>query len=299
MKHLHRRELGALGALLTILAITAAWWALALWPLPGDAATWVVRTRAVCFGAVVNGLPTTAGWMVLIGQPVYMLAALWLISGQSVSSALKSLWLFPAGRGLLTAMALLAVMSVSGAAVRVARATTVGRLERTLTAGAPLAAGHVPRLNQTPPLLALFDQRGERVTLARFRGRPVLVVFAFAHCATVCPLIVHDALAAQAAAAERSPIVLIVTLDPWRDTPARLPAIAAQWKLGPDAYVASAAVSDVERTLDAWSVGRARDPRTGDVVHTAQVYVIDGAGRIAFSMPGADVETLARLVERL
>src|SRR3990172_6306176 len=56
-----RREQTALGALGFILAVTAAWWALALWPLPDAAPAWLVRTRAVCFGALRDTLPSAAG----------------------------------------------------------------------------------------------------------------------------------------------------------------------------------------------------------------------------------------------
>ena len=74
--------------------------------------------------------------------------------------------------------------------------------------------------------LALTDQCGREVTLESFRGRPVLVTFAYAHCETVCPLVVADVLAARAPLARDPPAVLIVTLDPWRDTPSRLASIA-------------------------------------------------------------------------
>jgi protein SCO1/2 len=296
MTRLAAREAGALGALVGILAITALWWALALWPLSPDVAPWLVRTRAVCFGAVINGLPTTAGWMVLIGQPVYMLAALWLISGQTLGAGLKALLRFPAGRAAVGATAFLIVAGVSSAAVRVARAAPVE------PASEPAAASGepIPRVDREAPPLALRDQHAEALTLARFRGRPILLTFAFAHCSTVCPLIVRDVLAAQRMAAGRRPVVVVVTLDPWRDQTTRLPAIATQWELGPDAYVLSGAVADVERTLDAWNVGRGRDPRTGNIDHGSLVYVLDGRGRIAFTVSGAgDAATFAGLLERL
>lgn len=299
MRGLAGREAGALAALGVILAITAAWWALALWPLPGDVAPWLARTRAVCFGAVANGLPTTAGWMVLIGQPVYMLAALWLISGTTLSAGLKNLAMFPAGRGLLAATMILLIGGISSAAVRVARAAPVESLDAVPDA-APALAVQLPRLNRAAPALALLDQRGEGLTLERLRGRPVFITFAFAHCSTVCPLVVHDVLEAQRGAGEPQPAVVVITLDPWRDPPARLPAIADQWQLGRDAYVLSGAVPDVERTLDDWSVGRSRDPRTGDVTHAALVYVLDRSGRIAFALNGAGgASTLAGLLARL
>jgi len=297
MRPIPSRELAALGALAGILAITAVWWALALWPLSGDAAPWLVRTRTVCFGAVANGLPTTAGWMALIGQPVYMLATLWLIWGQSLHAGVRTLAGFPAGRGVLRSSATVIIVGLAAAGGRVAQAAAME------PAGAPLAgivAAEVPRLDQAAPPLALIDQHGQQVTLEQFGGRVVFVTFAFAHCETVCPLVVHDVLGAQADLPGLNAAVIVVTLDPWRDTPSRLPAIAAQWDLGAHAHVLSGAVTDVDRTLDAWNVGRARDLRTGDVTHAALVYVIDRGGRIAFAVTGASgAATFADLARRL
>lgn len=291
---LSRREIGALGALALIGSITAGWWALALWPLPGDVPDWLVRTRAVCFGSLRNGLPTTAGWMALIGQPVYMLATLWLISGRTVASGLGYLTRVPVGRLVLIAGAVLGLTGLAAAGVRVANASTPS------APAVSLSAGDVARRDEPAPPLTLLDQHGAEVTVARFRGRPIFVTFAFAHCETICPLTVHDLLDAQATVAELDPVVLVVTLDPWRDAPTRLTAIADQWHLGRDAYLLSGEVAHVERTLDAWQVGRARDPRTGDVTHAPVVYLLDRAGRVAFVVAGgADATTLAALARRL
>jgi protein SCO1/2 len=296
-ERLKSRELTALGALTLIFAITGVWWALALWPLPGDAPGWLVRTRAVCFGSVSNGLPTTAGWMALIGQPLYMLATLWLIWGEVLAGGLRALAASRSGRGVLQGSAFVLVAALVAAGVRVARAATG------TSAGAELpvvAASDVPRLGRAAPPLALVDQGGRQVTLAQFRGRLVFVTFAFGHCETVCPLIVHDVVRAQAGLPDLEPVVLVVTLDPWRDTPSRLPAIARQWGLGAHAFALGGPVVDVERTLDAWSVGRERNLRTGELTHATLLYVIDRDGRIAFSLAGgADAATIAELARRL
>jgi protein SCO1/2 len=108
----------------------------------------------------------------------------------------------------------------------------------------------------------------------------------YAHCATVCPAIVRDVIEAQRRLTDRPPAVLIVTLDPWRDTPARLPAIAAAWGLTDGARVLSGEPDRVERALNAWRIPRVRNERTGDLSHPSLVYVIDSRGRIAYALTG-------------
>ena len=82
----------------------------------------------------------------------------------------------------------------------------------------------------------------------------LLLTFAFAHCETVCPLLVTDVVTARRRLAGDSATALIVTLDPYRDVPARLPSIARRWGLGPEERVLSGPVAEVERVLEDWGV---------------------------------------------
>src|SRR5690606_32231812 len=147
----------------------------------------------------------------------------------------------------------------------------------------------------------LQSHDGVQRSLEEFGGRVALVTFAYAHCTTVCPIVVSHALAAQqqlTATGER-PVVLILTLDPWRDTPSRLPEMARSWGLPEtDALVLGGSVDDVERALDAWEVPRSRDASTGEVAHPALTYVVDREGRIAFATNGGPA-AIVSLVERL
>jgi protein SCO1/2 len=139
------------------------------------------------------------------------------------------------------------------------------------------------------------------VNLADFRGTPVLVTFAYAHCRTVCPLTVKHALRAreELLGSRAEPVVLIVTLDPWRDPPSRLPAMASNWGL-PDrgAWVLSGSVQAVEAVLDSWNVPRSRNTTTGEVTHPFLLYIVDREGRLAYASTGG-VDALVSLIRRL
>jgi cytochrome oxidase Cu insertion factor (SCO1/SenC/PrrC family) len=149
-----------------------------------------------------------------------------------------------------------------------------------------------------PPPLRLVDQAGDTVTLERFKGRPLLLAFAFGHCQTACPVVVRHMLGAQQMAASR-PALVLVTLDPWRDTPERLPHIAEGWGLSQDARLLGGSVEAVEAVLEAWQVARGRDPHTGEIAHSTTVYAIGRDGRIAYQAAGLGGEALAELVGRL
>jgi protein SCO1/2 len=285
------RQAAALGALGAILVVTAAWWALALWPLDPGATAWLSRARAVCFGTGSSGLPNAGGWLLLLGEPPVMFATLALIGGDALRGGLTRLARSRTGvRWLATGIGLVLAGSIA-AGVR------ISRLVATAGAGEPPEAW-LERHDRPAPPVALVDQRGSRVTLAQLRGQPVLVGFAYAHCETVCPLLVREVVEARRAA-RSNPTLLLVTLDPWRDPPGRLPAIARHWGLSyPRERVLSGTVAEVEASLEQWQIPRGRDSLTGEISHVPGVYLVNRAGNLVYRAAGP-VELIARLAAGL
>ncbi len=267
-------------ALLLILVITAAWWALALWPVGTVEPAWLLRTRAACFGSAPGGLPDAGGWILLIGEPIGMLGVLLAVWGGALRDDLRRMRADRRWRPVMVAVVVMVLVGVTAAGQRVASATGIG------TAPPATPPGTSARVDIDASVFVLTDQQGRRTSLADFPGQPVLLTFAFGHCTTVCPTIVHDLRIARAAANRPEVPILIVSLDPWRDTPARLPSIASRWELGSQDRVLSGSVEEVERTLDALGVGRRRDSTNGDVDHAGTVMALDERGRIVWRLDG-------------
>src|SRR5687767_10178058 len=78
---------------------------------------------------------------------------------------------------------------------------------------------------------ALTDHDGRPVSLGSYRGAPVLLFFGYTHCPDVCPLTLDKLTRALRTAGSRAEDVriLLVTLDPARDTPAALKAYASRF----------------------------------------------------------------------
>lgn len=287
----------ALVALAAILAVTVGWWALALWPVPGNPA-WLDRARIACFNTGPDGLPDASGWMLLIGQPLGMFGFLVLVWPREVAAGLSRAARGPLGKTTLALVVLIVLGGLTGAAMRVG-SSIAARAPRTDLPVVMTAEEH-PRLDRPAPALDLVDQRGQRVTLASLEGRPALLTFAFANCHDICPVVVEQARAARDAAWTREGAALvIVTLDPWRDTPARLTTLADRWSLdGARDYILSGTVDEVEAVLDGWNVARTRDTATGQIAHPPLTYVLDDTGAIAFvTLSGGEV--LRQLAERV
>ena len=293
---LDRGELLALMALGIVLLVTVAWWALALWPTPTATPEWLSRARAVCFNAGPDGMPDASGWILLIGQPMGMLGFLVVVWPEQLGRGLSWLARRRGGQVTLAATALMLLGGLLGTGVRVARAAAA-QAPAQLPAG--MAASQHPRLDREAPALGLVDHRGDRVELSDLVGRPALVTFAFGHCGDICPLVVENARRARDEAwGPDGASLVVVTLDPWRDTPGRLPDLAERWQLGPGDHMLGGEVDEVEAVLDAWNVARQRDLQTGDLAHPPLLYLLDESGTIAFATLSGR-ETIVGLAGRL
>ncbi|MCY3808198.1 MAG: SCO family protein [Gemmatimonadetes bacterium] len=296
---------GAMIGVLALLAITVAWWAFALWPVDGVPPEWLERARAVCFNTGASGLPDASGWLLLIGQPIGMLAVLMVIAGDAVRAGVRRA--FASAAGLLGVAGVVGVL-LAGLVLSAVRVVGAPRDAEWLEAASARVPASYPRLDRPLPEVAgLVDQRGEAFDWGRLAGRPALLTFGFGHCATVCPLTVMNAKQVQdrLRAEGRQMELVVITLDPWRDTPARLPALARQFHLDAGAegdgdhigsYLLSGPVEAVNAGLDALQVARERVSDTGEIIHPSLVYLMDGEGTIVYAASGhADlIEELAR-----
>ena len=270
----------ALIALGAIGVITAAWWALALWPAGGAEPMWLARTRAACFGSTGGGLPDAGGWVLLIGEPLGMAAMVWLMYGRALRDDVRWIGGRPVGRVVAGTFVVAIVLVVGGTGVRAVRAWA--------SPPPPASAIGLPAaISLVAPAIALVDQHGRTLSLASL-SRPVVVTFAYGHCTTVCPLAVATLRAARRARRTDRQIV-VVTVDPWRDTPDRLPSIARSWSLSDDDMVLSGSIADVSRLLDALGVGRRRNETTGEVEHASTAMLVLPGGRAAWRIDGPPV----------
>jgi cytochrome oxidase Cu insertion factor (SCO1/SenC/PrrC family) len=291
---IRRQDVWPLGALAFILVVSGAWWGFALWSVP-SAPAWFERARSVCFNITESGLPDTNGWLLLIGQPPTMLAALLVGWGRDVRESVRHLVSSTMGRAALVTCAGTVTLGLTLAGLRVAEA----RLPDTEWGAPAPPPGDVPRLDRPWPATAgLVDQAGTPFTLGSLAGRPALVTFAFGHCATLCPVVVHAARAARDASAPDASLV-VLTLDPWRDTPGLLASVLEHFQLDSARdFVVGGPIEAVDAALDAWDVARTRDTRTGDIVHPGIVYLVEPDGTLAYGVTGG-AEQLSALAARV
>ncbi len=151
--------------------------------------------------------------------------------------------------------------------------------------------------------LALVDQRGARFTLGSLAGKPTLLTFFYSTCTTMCPLILSDVkrIVAALPVEERDSLhVVLLTIDPARDTAARLRAVAAERALPPSWSLVTGDASSI-RTVAA-TVGMTYRPLPdGTFAHAALYTVLGPSGRVVHQLEGTgrSVEETAAVLSRL
>lgn len=275
---------------------TLFWWAFAFAPLPSAPPAWLTAARHACFGSAGEGLPAPHGWMLLVLGPASFLLGIAVLWGRELPASLARGMRGRAGTWVAVVLAVAATVEGVWVLRKVEAARAVADWAQPIRDDGPLPAEY-PRQAAPAPDFSLVDQRGVTLSISELKGRPVVLTFVFGHCQTLCPVVVDTLKLVSRASA---PVVLLVTLDPWRDTPSALPGIADRWELPVGFHVLSSRrVADVLRVADRYGVTFRRDERTGDIVHPGLVFVIDADGRLAYTFSNPPVAWVREGLRRL
>ncbi|MBI2926934.1 MAG: SCO family protein [Verrucomicrobia bacterium] len=144
------------------------------------------------------------------------------------------------------------------------------------------------RTHLAMPAFSLFNQEGEPVTRAQFKGRVLLVTAVYSSCGTACPMILSEVrhVLDQLTPAERAELaVLAISLNPEQDTGPLRALTLTQYDLEKSqVHFLNGGAAEVNTLLDQLQIARARNPRTGAIEHASVFYLIDRRGQIAYRL---------------
>lgn len=126
------------------------------------------------------------------------------------------------------------------------------------------------------------DQSSKTFHLSARRGTAQLIGMFYGSCQSVCPLLIEGSVAITRALEPelRSRLrVLLVSLDPARDTPAVLAHVAREHRLDLSHWTLARANSKVVRQLAAVLNIRYRQLESGEFNHTSALILLDRGGR--------------------
>ncbi len=173
------------------------------------------------------------------------------------------------------------------------RLLTIVLLIASACTGTGTSAADAPRNERAPSAYSVYDlggsswrdQSGARRTLASLGGTPRVLAMIYTHCTSTCPLAVAEMKRIEAATDARVGLVL-VSLDPVRDSVASLAAYAALHELDAARWTLLSGASDDVRDL-AYTLGiRYRLVSPGELAHSNTLTLLDAAGRVVHQQQG-------------
>lgn len=158
-------------------------------------------------------------------------------------------------------------------------------LANTVAAGVPAtpASAPLPRDSVYQLPLSLADQAGHHADWRARRGKPQLVTMFYASCPYMCPMIIDSAktIDKNLTPAQRQRLgVLMISIDPEHDTPAKLQALAEKRGIDTTRWtLAAPAPGDVRAVAGVLGV-RYRQLADGSFNHTSALLLLDADGQI-------------------
>jgi protein SCO1/2 len=149
----------------------------------------------------------------------------------------------------------------------------------------------------------LTSQAGQPHGFDVYRGHPVLVTMFYGSCQATCPLIIDTLRATERAipAGQRAGLrVLMISIDPQRDTPAALHAIAEERHIDSARWTLAHADAATVRTIAALLNVQYRQLPSGEFNHSTVITLLSPAGEIeatTSALGHADPALIAQLRE--
>ncbi|MFC0170478.1 SCO family protein [Pseudoduganella danionis] len=129
--------------------------------------------------------------------------------------------------------------------------------------------------------ISLTDANNQRFSLRDMAGTPVLVTMFYGDCNAACPIIIEtlkrtvEALGANASKLR----VLMVSLDPFNDSPAGLAQLVKNKQLDPQRFRLAVAKDESQTRMLAGALQiKFRQLGDGVINHTTRVALLDGSG---------------------
>lgn len=130
---------------------------------------------------------------------------------------------------------------------------------------------------------ALTNQVGKPIHLDVYRGHPVLITMFYASCPAACPLLIDTMRAVERSLDPKTVStlrVLMVSVDPERDTPAALAALAKARRIDLSRWTLATADEATVRKIAALLAIQYRKLPSGEFNHSSVVTVLSREGEI-------------------
>lgn len=197
----------------------------------------------------------------------------------------------------LVALALAAMFGIGSSSAHAAGARPASASQPSAAASATLPGNSLYQLD-----ISLTDAANQRFALRDMAGTPVLVTMFYGDCNAACPIIIEtlkhtvEALGPNAAKLR----VLMVSLDPFNDSPAGLAQLIKNKQLDPQRFRLAVAKDESQTRMLAGALQiKFRQLGDGVINHTTRIALLDGSGLTKAISTRLDTTSDAEFVKQI
>lgn len=133
------------------------------------------------------------------------------------------------------------------------------------------------------------NQHNKQVSLADFKGKPVLLTMGYASCQYACPRLAADLMAIERELTDdqkKKINIVFVSIDPERDTPEKLAAFFKQYNVDQTRWSGLRGSDDAVLELSVAIGTRYRKLENNDFAHSNQITLLSPTGEIDYQQEG-------------
>ena len=230
-------------------------------------------------------MPDSYGWIKLICTPLALLISLYIVWPQEFSKLKNKI--IKTNSGKILGILLLFLITIQATFVS-KKIIYAKKIESTfspknfLTKNIPLPKTY-PRTKKIAPQFLLTDFNGKKFGTKNFKGKVIYLTFAFTKCSSICPLLINTVRTALRHSSDQKRELVIISLDPWRETINNVGDITRNLILGKKEHYLVGSIEEIKKVLDDYEVPRARELKDGEIIHPGLVYILDTKGKIAYT----------------
>lgn len=149
---------------------------------------------------------------------------------------------------------------------------------------------------------SLTDHFGKKVALHDYKGKTVILFFGFANCPHICPPALSniDSAIRTLGGLAKKIQVLMVTVDPERDTPAKLREFVTVFN--PEFLGLTGTMREIQKVTEQYSITFSKGDKdeNGDyqVRHTSVINIVDSQGELVDVIPyNTPVDDMSRIIK--
>jgi len=153
--------------------------------------------------------------------------------------------------------------------------------------------GLTPVPGRVAPAFSLTDQAGHTLSLASFRGHPVVLEFMDPHCIDICPIVSQEFIDAyhDLGGAASQAVFVAVNVNPYHHAVSDVAAYSGEHQLNtvPSWHFFTGPLASLKAVWRGYDISVNAPSPDADVQHTSEIFFIDPQGRERYiAAPMAD-----------